>query len=221
MERKLPSVKPTRRYDSSRRAEQARQTRSAVVAVARRRFLSDGFGATTIAAIAAEAQVSVETVYKSFGGKRGLVRAVCESALAGQGDVPAEIRSDRLQGGEPDPCKIIRGWGDLSAEVAPLVSPVLLLVRAAAIADPEMADLRAELDLGRLRRMTQNAARLAAAGHLRAGITAEEAGEVLWTYSSPELYELLVLDRGWPLTRYAAFISEAMIAALLAPPQPA
>jgi AcrR family transcriptional regulator len=219
MERKLPSVKSTRRYDSSRRAEQARQTRSAVVDVARRRFLRDGFGATTIAAIAAEAQVSVETVYKSFGGKPGLVRAVCESALAGQGDVPAETRSDQLQAGEPDPRKIIRGWGDLSAEVAPLVSPVLLLVRAAATADPEMADLRAVLDQSRLARMTKNAARLAAAGHLRAGITAEEAGEVLWTYSSPELYELLVLDRGWPLPRYAAFISDAMIAALLAPPQ--
>jgi AcrR family transcriptional regulator len=213
----LTEVKSRRRYDSSRRAEQARQTRSAVVEVARRRFLADGFGATTIAAIAAEARVSVETVYKSFGGKPGLVRAVCESALAGQGEVHAQTRSDELQAGQPDPRKIIRGFGDLSAEVAPLISPILLLVRAAAAADPEMAGLRAELEQGRLSRMTGNADRLAAAGHLRAGLTAQEAGEVMWAYSSPELYELLVLDRGWPLARYAAFISDAMVAALLAP----
>jgi AcrR family transcriptional regulator len=209
-----------RRYDSPRRAEQARQTRAAVADAARRLFLRDGFAATTIAAIAAEARVSVETIYKGFGGKPGLVRAICDQALAGEGPVPAETRSDELQLAEPDPRKIIRGWGKLTAEVAPRVSPIVLLLRAAEAADPEVAGLRAELDAGRLRRMTRNARNLAEAGHLRAGITAEHAGEVMWTYSSPELYELLVLGRGWPPGRYGAFIADAMIAALLRPEPP-
>ena len=76
----MDPVKPKRRYDSPRRAEQARQTRAAVVEAARRLFLRDGFAATTIAAIAAQAQVSVETIYKAFGGKPGLVRAICATA---------------------------------------------------------------------------------------------------------------------------------------------
>jgi hypothetical protein len=97
------------------------------------------------------------------------------------------------------------------------VAPILLLVRAAAAADPEMASLQAELDAQRLQRMTRNARNLAASGHLRRDLTVKLAGEIMWTYSSPELYELLVLTRGWPLRRYSAFIANAMIAALLPP----
>ena len=93
----------------------------------------------------------------------------------------------------------------------------MLLVRAAAAADPAMAELGADLDAARLNRMTRNARNLAAARHLRADITVEQAGEVMWTYSSPELYELLVIRLGWPAERYGAFIADAMIAALLPP----
>ena len=105
--------------------------------------------------------MSAETIYKAFGGKPGLVRAICEEALGGEGPVPAETRSDELQASEPDPRKIIRGWGRLSAEVAPRVSPILLLLRAAAFTDPEMASLRAEIEASRLTRMTRNARTLA------------------------------------------------------------
>ncbi|MEO5680849.1 MAG: TetR/AcrR family transcriptional regulator [Acidimicrobiales bacterium] len=217
MERKTGHVKATRGYDGTRRREQARQTREAIIGVARSRFLSDGFAPTTIASIADAAGVSVDTIYKTFGGKPGLLRAMCETALAGDGPIPAEARSDALQTSEPDPRVIIRGFGALSAEVAPRIAPILLLIRDAAVADPEMASLRAEMDTRRLTRMTDNACTLAAAGHLRDGITAEHAGEILWTYSSPELYELLIIVRGWTPDRYAAFIADAMTAALLSP----
>jgi AcrR family transcriptional regulator len=217
MERKRSPVKPRRRYDSTRRREQARQTREVIIGTARRLFLRDGFTSTTVAAIAAEIGVSVDTIYKTFGGKPGLVRAICEEALAGEGPVPAETRSDALQAVEPDPRKVIQGWGKLTTEVAPRVAPILLLLRVTASADPEMASLQSEMDGQRLERMTHNARNLAAAGHLRDDVTVELAGEILWTYSSPELYELLVLTRGWPLRRYADFIVDAMIAALLPP----
>jgi AcrR family transcriptional regulator len=216
----MTPVKPRRRYDSARRAEQARQTRNAIIETARRLFLRDGYAGTTIAAIAAAAPVSVETIYKAFGGKPGLVRAICDAALAGAGPVPAETRSDQLQLHEPDPRRIVRGWGELTVEVAPRIAPIMLLVRSAAAADPEMAGLLAEVEAARLSRMTGNARNLAAAGHLRPDVTVEQAGEVMWTYSSPELYELLVIKRGWPLGRYGAFIAEAMIAALLLPDPP-
>jgi AcrR family transcriptional regulator len=215
MERMSPDVNPKRRYDSPRRAEQAKQTRTAVLDCAELLLLRDGFAATTIAAIASAAGVSVETIYKAFGGKPGLVRAICEKALAGEGPVPAETRSDALQREASDPRVIVRGWGRLTTEVAPRVAPILLLLRAAAAADTEMAELHAEMDARRLTRMTRNARTLARGGHLRAGITARQAGEVLWTYSSPELYELLVLNRRWSLSRYGEFIAEAIIAAVL------
>jgi hypothetical protein len=68
--------------------------------------------------------------------------------------------------------------------------------------------------------MAHNAHNLAAAGQFRPELSEEGAGEIVWTYSSPELFELLVLIREWLLERYGAFIAEAMIAALLAPATP-
>ncbi len=68
--------------------------------------------------------------------------------------------------------------------------------------------------------MTLNARGLSHAGHLRPGITAAQAADILWTYSSPELYELLVLRRGWTAERYGRFAAHAMTAALLQPAAP-
>src|SRR6185312_17071787 len=110
---------PKRPYDSAWRQAQARQTREALLDAARRRFLAEGFAATTVAVIAADVGVSADTIYKAFGGKPGLVRAICAHALAGEGPVPAETRSDELQAHQPDPREIIRGWGQLTMEVAP------------------------------------------------------------------------------------------------------
>jgi AcrR family transcriptional regulator len=208
-------VKRSRSYDSTRRQEQARQTRERIVRTAEKQFLEGGYAATSVAAIAAEADVSVDSIYKTFGGKPGLIRAIFQRALEGVGPVPAETRSDRLQVEEPDPRKIIAGWGKLVTEVSPRGSPIVLLVRSAAATDPELVALLEEIDESRMRRMTANARRLHRAGHLRPGLTVRAAADVLWTYSSPELYDLLVLRRGMSLPRFGRFVADATAAALL------
>jgi AcrR family transcriptional regulator len=215
MKQRGANVKQKRSYDASRRQEQAGRNRARIIDVAERLFLRDGYRVTTIAAIAVEAGVSADTIYKSFGGKAGLVRAIRARALEGEGAAPAEQRSDNLQARELDPRKIIRAWGALSAEIAPRAAPILLLIRDAATSDLEVRALLEETDADRLRRMTENARRLRDAGHLRAGISPARAADTLWTYSSPELYELLVLRRGWSPERYGRFIAEAMISVLL------
>jgi AcrR family transcriptional regulator len=214
MEQKSPAVN-RRRYDSSGRRERARQTRDLIIDVAERSFLADGYAATTVAAIAAAARVSVETIYKGFGGKPGLVRAIVEKGLAGQGPVPAEQRSDHIRDTEPDPRRILAAWGAFTAEIAPRVAPVLALARDAAASDPEVARTLDQISTARLDRMTINARGLFHAGHLWPGITPAEAADILWTYSSPELYELLVIRREWSAERYGRFIGQALIAALL------
>lgn len=211
-------VTATRRYDASRRRVGAARRQKAVLVAARTRFLRDGYAGTTIAAIAAEAGVSVDTVYRTFGGKPGLVRAVHACALEGTGALPAETRSDDLRGRLAPPA-LVRAWGELLAEVMPLVAPVLLLVRdAARSGDPHVVALLAELDAERLRRMTDNAQHLGERLRLRPGTTVGDAAEVLWTWSAPELYELFVLRRGWSPARYGHHAGEVMVAQLLAEP---
>lgn len=209
------AVKAGRQYDSSGRRRQAELTRVRVLEVARRRFLTDGYAATTVAAVAADAGVSVETVYKAYGGKAGLVRALYDTALVGPDPVPAYRRADDLGAAAIDPHELVVGWGRLLAEVSPRTVPVLLLVRDAAGSDPEMAALRRDTDEARLARMTVNAGHLR--GHLRAGVAVERAGEVLFAYSAPELYELLVLRQGWTPEEFAKFVAQGMAAALLDP----
>ena len=205
----MESVK-RRRYDASRRRDQARRTREAIIAAARRRFLDDGYSATTIASIAADAASSADTIYKSFGGKAGLLRAVCEDALAGPGAVPAEERSDAMQAAESDPRRMLRGLGTLTAEVAPRIAPLLLLLATAAETDPALRALRADLDAERLTRMTKVARTLAGKTTLRPGVSRQEAAEIMWAYSSPELYRLLVVGRGWSAGRYGEFVGDAL-----------
>jgi hypothetical protein len=131
--------------------------------------------------------------------------------------VPAERRSDEMRTLERNPHTVMQRWGTFTTEVAPLAAPIALLMRNAAATDPEIASLLEELDRARLVRMEHNARQLFERGDFREEVTLEYARDVLWTYSSPELYELLVLRQRWPLERYGQFVAGGMIAALLPP----
>lgn len=203
-----------RHYDASRRRLKAAQRRHTVLDAAQELFFTQGYAATTIAGIAAAAGVSPETVYKGFGGKPGLVRELRTHALLGTGPVPAEDRSDQLRD-LADPRAVVRGWAKLAAEVAPRVAPILGLVREAAVLDPTMQELADDLDSDRLRRMRANARFLADAGHLRPGVSLPQAIDVLFAVSSQEMYDLLVIRRGWTTRRYSNFVATTIENALL------
>ncbi|MGI8678886.1 MAG: TetR/AcrR family transcriptional regulator [Jatrophihabitans sp.] len=201
-----------RRYDGSARRAHAERVRGTLVETAREMLLRDGYAATTIPNLAHACGVSAESVYKRFAGKSALVRAVVTQALQGVGPVAAETRSDLLAA--DDLTSLLRGWGRLAAEVAPRVTPILLLVHAAAAHDHELAVLERELDDNRRARMTDNARRIADAGHLPDDLPVAQAGDILWTYSSPQIYDLLVIRSGWTLDRYADFITAGVAAHL-------
>ena len=215
----MANVKPKRRYDSSGRQAQARRNREAILDAAQRQFLESGYAATTIAAVAAEAGVSVETVYKAFGGKPGLVRAIYDRGLVGPEPVPAYRRADEMRERETDPRAIMRNWGTIASEVSAVVSPIERLVRAAAASDHDMAALlQAHNDL-RERRARHHARFLKERGYLREGVSVAQATDILWTCTSDELYDLLVTQRGWSPARFARFLADFMINALLPPAQ--
>jgi AcrR family transcriptional regulator len=209
MEATAAKSKRKRTYDLRSRQERAQRLRATTLTRARELFLEHGYAATTVESIAEAAGVSAATVYKTYGGKTGLVRALCAEALEGDGPVPAEQRSDGLWAAE-DPRAVIEGWGELVAEVSPRVSPLLLLLRAAGETDRDAAALHAEVDRARLSRMADNARQLARRGHLRTDITETQARDVLWLCTSPELYELLVHRRGWTPRQLGAFAADTI-----------
>jgi AcrR family transcriptional regulator len=204
-----------RRYDATRRRIQAARNRQRVLDVAEESLLRQGYAETTVSAIARAADVSTELIYKTFGGKAGLVREIQRRGLLGAGPVPAETRSDAMSASEADAAVVIREWANLATEVAPRGSPIMLLIRSAAASDHDLVELLEEMDAQRLERMTHNAERLMRRPEVRPELSIEQIRDILWTFSSPDLYQLLVLQRGWTLAAYGEFLFRGMTGQLL------
>lgn len=207
-----PVVK--RSYDARSRRDAARVRRERVLDRAAELMLRDGYAATTVAAIAEAAHVSTPTIYKKYGGKTGLVKALHARALEGTASTPAEDRSDLLRS-TAAAHDVVAGWAELATEVAPRVAPVLLLVRDAAATDPEMRELAVALESARHRRMVSNARALASRGLLRPGVSRHRAADVMYALTSAEMYELLVLRRGWSVRRFGEHVRDQLTCALL------
>jgi AcrR family transcriptional regulator len=219
----MPSVKPRRAYNSTRRRDQANATRQSVVDAARGAFVANGYAATTLAAIAATAAVSVETIYKLFGNKPGLVKAVFDHDVVGDAEPVPMMQREFVQRNmsEPDPRRKLEMYGAHLAEVNPRVGPLLLVIRDAAASDPGAADTWRQLQAERLTGMTAFAQQLDGGHHLRDDVSADEARDVLWTHNSAEVWDLLVNQRGWTPERYGQWIGTQLVAALLPKAKPA
>lgn len=211
------SNRQPRSYDASRRQEQARQNRRAVLEAAHRRFVADGYAATTVAAVAADAGVSVETVYKAVGKKPDLAKAVFDVTIVGDDEaIPLMEREFVAQNiAEPDPRRKLQAYGEHLAVLTPRVSPILLVIRDAAATDAGAAAVWEQLQAERLTGMAAFAAHLDDGGFLRDGVSRDEARDVLWTHNSVELWDLLVRQRRWSDDRFGAWIGHQLIAALL------
>jgi len=211
-----PEGVKTRRYDASRRRAEAGRTRDRVLDVAERMFLERGYAATTLAAVAKDAGVSTELIHKTLGGKTGLVREIQRRGLQGEGPIAAPVRSDAVAATDIDARTLLREWSRFTIEVGPRTAPILLLVRAAAAHDADLAALQEEMTAQHLERMALNARRLLAHPGVRPGLSPDRIRDVLWTYTAPELYDRLVGRQGWSLDDYAEFVFRGMSGQLLA-----
>jgi AcrR family transcriptional regulator len=208
---------PRRRYDASGRRARARHTREEIAEAAQRLFQENGYARTKIVDVAQEANVSPETIYKAFGSKGALLVAVVTASIRGDTDATPLRRRPVIDAvrQEPDPRRQFQMYGNLLSEVNPRLAPLVRVMREAATGDPEVAAALAQLKAHRLEGMSEFAALLGDRGALRPGISKQEARDVLWTLNSPELYELLVLERGWNARRYGRWIAHELAAALL------
>src|SRR4051794_28184780 len=197
----------TRAYRSPARAEAARATRGRVLRAAYTLFSHQGYPRTTLTEIAAAAGVSVETVYKTFGNKRGLLKELADVTVAGD-DEQVELleRPDPLaMRDELDQGRQVAMFAAGMAAQMERVRPFDDILRGAAAVDAEVAALREDLQLRQRRAaMTTIAAWLAARGPLRQ--TVDEAAAVLWTLTSPEVHRMLRVDWQWSQQQYETWL---------------
>jgi AcrR family transcriptional regulator len=205
-----------RPYRSPARTEAARQTRRQVLTAARRLFGEQGYPRTTLAEIAAVAGVSVETVYKTFRNKRGLLKELADFTIGGDDESVAMLeRADPMVlRDEPDQLRQIAMFAAGMTAQMERVRPFDDIMRSAAAVDPEVAALRDDLQLRQRRAaMTTIAGWLGARGPLRDGV--EGAAAVLWTLTSPEVNHMLRVDWGWTTEQYETWLRTTLAAGLL------
>jgi AcrR family transcriptional regulator len=191
--------------------------RGAVIQAARELFLERGYGATTIEAISAQADVPAPTVYRLFSSKHGILKALLDLLIAGDDKaVPmAERPQVRALLGDPDPKVQLAGFVTIAADVNSRVAPVYRILVSAAGSDPDAAALLDELTLQRQEGQRLLARSLARAGALRAGLRERDAGDIVHALVSPEMYRLLVVDRRWSLDRYERWLTDLLADQLL------
>jgi AcrR family transcriptional regulator len=211
---------PRRRYDGSGRRARALRTRDEIAEAARALFERSGYAQTTIADVARAAGVSPETIYKAFGSKGALLRAVVSAAIRGDTESTPLRRRPPIDAirEEPDPRRQLEMYGRLLADVNPRLAPLVRVMREAAPGDPEIGAALQQLYSDRLDGMAEFAAQLADREALRPGVSRRQARDVLWTLNSPEMFELLVVQRGWSARRYGQWVADQLAAALLRSP---
>ena len=165
--------------------------------------------------IAREADVAVETIYRGFGSKAGLFKAVVDAAVAGgstRADVPVE-RRPAIQAliDEPDPHRQVELYAATQPGIHRRSGPLLLALAGAAASDPELDALWREIEASRRFGQSRFVEMLAARGRLRPGLSVDDGADGLWVLTSNTVYDMLVHTRGWSVKRYEQWLAERLI----------
>lgn len=210
-------VKQTRRYESTLRREQAEATRRRTLEAAQRLFERDGYTATTMAAIAAEAGVSLKTVYLAFETKSGLLRALWHLLLRGDEQaVPVGERPwFREVLDEPDPGRKLRLDIHNARLVRGRIGGLLKVIRDAAPTEPEIAELWARIQAEFYENQRTVVEDIYKRRALRRGLGVDRGADILWTLNHPDVYLLLVSERGWTPDEHEKWLADLVCSLLL------
>jgi AcrR family transcriptional regulator len=207
----------TRRYDSSRRREQAAATRRLILDAAERLFVERGYAATTMAAIARAAGVAPKTVYLAFETKSGLLRALWHLRLRGdEADVPIPERPwYRAVLAEPDAERALRMGAHQARLVKERAGALLAVIRDAAPSEPDAGELwgRMESEFHANQRAVVQV--LHDRGALRPGLSVDRGADIMWTLNHPDVWRLLVVARGWTPEEWERWFADTVVAQLL------
>lgn len=210
-------VKGKRRYDSPRRRAQAAATRVDILDAAQKLFEQRGYAATTMESIAAEADVALKTVYLAFETKSGLLRALWNHLLrGGRDDVPVARQQwyrDVLD--EPDAELQLRLNARNSRLVKLRIADLLEVIRSAAPVDPDIGALwgRIQSEFHANQRVIVES--LNDKNALDPDLDVERATDILWTLNHPNVWQLLVGERGWTPGQYEQWLAEIACSQLL------
>jgi AcrR family transcriptional regulator len=210
-----------------RRARKALATRNRVLDAAEARFVRDGYAATTIAAIAEQADVAVQTIYAVFGTKRAVLNELLAVRVAGDDDTipnqaPARVQTRpewRALEREPDARRQLALLAEFATNMGSRISGLYQVLAGAAGSDPEIAELYRNQQQARYKDQLRLARTLARAGALRQGLSETTAADIMWTLANPHTHHALIAERRWTPIHYQQWLSDTLAHALLSEPR--
>jgi len=208
MSQRRQVLQRSRPYRSVVRRRQAETTRAAILGAARRLFGGSGYQTTTIEAIAAQAEVSVPTVYLVFGSKVGVLTALVAGA-GGDPDIRALAREAKA---ETDPRHRLEKAAHVMRVLMEREAELLDLLWQAGSGHPDLVAAWRQMHGNRHATLT------AALEPVLAGRTPavrRRAVDIAWALSSPEIYRLLVMERSWTPAAFERWLADSMISQLL------
>jgi TetR/AcrR family transcriptional regulator, regulator of autoinduction and epiphytic fitness len=203
-----------------RRERKALETRRRALAAAERLFIRDGYAATTMTAIADEADVAVQTLYAIFGTKRAILTRLLELRIAGDDDTTALPDRDewRAMERETDPHRQVALMAAIATRIGARSAALTEVMAAAAGADPEIAALYEEQRQARYTDQRRLARSLSRKGALRPGVSETRAADIIWALANARMYRTLVGERAWTTDEYERWLADLLACALLAEP---
>lgn len=198
-----------RSYAGEHRQAASAATRQRIIDAGRELVLAQGYRATTVAAIAARADVNVDTVYQLVGRKSVLLRELIEQAISGQDRaVLAEERAQIVAvRAEPDPAIRLAMYARSVRETHVRLAPLFVALRDAAATESDVAEMWREISDRRAANMRKLVSEIQDAGHLRDDLQIDDAGDTVWATNSPELFVMLTEERGWTPDHYERWLT--------------
>ena len=214
------AAKQRRSHQGKGGQARTRLARAAVIEAARTLFLERGYAATTIEAISNLSDVPPATVYRLFSSKPGILKALFDVSIAGDDEAVPLVDRPHVQAvmEDPDPRRQLSALVGISRGIMLRTEPVYRILVSAAGSDPDAAALLAEQRQHRQQGQGRIARLLARTGALRPGLRERDAADIIHALMSPEVYRLLVGDRGWDPGRYEQWLKQSLIDQLLPPP---
>jgi AcrR family transcriptional regulator len=211
-------IVPARPYRSPRRAQQARETRARIIAAANRQLLSHGYGGTTMRAVAADAGVALPTVELAFGSKARLLKAVIDTATAGDDEPVAMLDRDWAVRARATtaPAQFVAEFARALVDSAERAAGLALVALEAARVDDDIAGIAGRLLAQRQVMATWLVDGLVQRAPLRAGTDRATAIDTVWALMDPALYRRLTHDRQWTAARFEGWFADATLRLLVA-----
>ncbi len=204
-----------RSYRTLHRQRQAQATRERITTSARRLFAQHGFATTTIEGIAHDADVAVQTVYATFGSKRGILLALLD-VMETEG-ATAQQRDQRAIN-EGDVALQIRQWAVSARRFFERGADLIDIAWKAGLADPDLLSAWREGERRRREVVEARVKSWVTAGVLCPGLSEREAVDVMWVLLGPELFRLFVSECQWSGDRYEAWLISELEALVQCPP---